>query len=135
MKIYSQIWFLVPNTCTQSDYRRYIPQLRGFTQWRNCLQGCLIPSEIWCIHSHCWWYDPLLQALDEMPFPSTTIQGFVCELVTQWPNVQSLHSCRCITPKHDRVTTFYTLWTTPSVTISKNPFAHGHGEMVRGGNF
>ena len=31
-----------------------------------------------------------------------------------------------ITPKDDRVTTLYTPWTTPSVTIARNSSTHAH---------
>ena len=62
---------------------------------------------------------------------------FVCEVVTQWQNVHSpqLIQGRRNTPVDGRVTTLYTPWTTPSVTIARNSSAHAHGEVVRGGNF
>ena len=56
------------------------------------------------------------------------------DTVTKCP-VPPFTLCRCITPRHAQVTTLYTPWTTPSVSISQNPSARAHGEMVRGGNF
>ena len=32
----------------------------------------------------------------------------------------------CVTPKDDQVTTLYTLWTTPSVTVARNSSEHAH---------
>ena len=46
-----------------------------------------------------------------------------CDRVAKCPKAQ-LTLCHHITPKDVRVTTLYTLWTTPSVTIARNSYAH-----------
>ena len=48
------------------------------------------------------------------------------DLVSQWRNfhIPPLALCRRITPKDDRITTSYTPWTRPSVTIVRNLYVH-----------
>ena len=64
--------------------------------------------------------------MGEMPPSFSYRVRFVCDLMTQWQNVHLLAPvlCRHVTSKDDRVTIFYTLWTTPSVTIARNSSAH-----------
>ena len=33
-------------------------------------------------------------------------------------------NCCCVSPKDDHVTTLYTPWTTPSVTVARNSYMH-----------
>ena len=49
--------------------------------------------------------------------------------------IPPLTLCCHVTLKHDRVTTLYTLWTTPSVTVVKLSSVHAHGVVTRGRNF
>ena len=51
------------------------------------------------------------------------------------PTLTPFTFCCCIIPKHDRVTTLYKPWTTPSVNLSKNSSAHAHGTKFRHRNF
>ena len=46
--------------------------------------------------------------------------------MTQWQKVHLPPPALChhVTPKDDRVTTLYTLWTTPSVTEARNSYEH-----------
>ena len=55
----------------------------------------------------------------------------VCDLLTQWWNVHlpPVTLCRHVTPKDDWVTTLYTLWTTPSVGVARNSYAHAHNHL------
>ena len=46
-----------------------------------------------------------------------------CDTVVKHPFIT------CITPKDNRVTTFYTLWPTPSLTIARNSSVHDHIHM------
>ena len=67
-----------------------------------------------------------------MPLSLSFRPRFVCELLTQWQNVQLLPLTLCrhsVTLKDDRVTTLYTLWTTPSVTVARNLSVHAYFQL------
>ena len=64
-----------------------------------------------------------------------------CDTVTKHP-FTSTHLMSRVTPKYDGVTTLYTPWATPSVTVAKklicgcsHSSAHAHGTIFKGRNF
>ena len=71
-------------------------------------------------------YNSRLKELREILLSFNYYPRFVCDLVTKWRNVHvpPLALCPLVTLKDDRVTTFYTPWTTPSVTIGRNSSPH-----------
>ena len=73
------------------------------------------------LHTHYMWYVMWLEALGEMPLSFNYRLMFVCDLVTHVP---PFTLCCHITPKDNQVTPLYTLWITPSVTISRNSSVH-----------
>ena len=65
-------------------------------------------------HLRCVW--KLVTHCGERPIPPLTL-------------------CRHVTPRHDRVTILYTLWTIlPSYHDTKKSSGHGYGEVVKGRN-
>ena len=59
---------------------------------------------------------PILQPLCEVRMQS-------CDTVAKHP-IPQLTICRGIIPKDNRVTTLYTPWSKPSVTVDRNLYAH-----------
>ena len=103
-----------------SHYRQYVPRLQ---------QNRLSPHIIRVVHStggviHSYW------CLVKHPSFSNHSR-FIYDLVSQWRNIHipPLALCCRVTLKDDRVTTLYTPWTTPSVTMARNSYAHAWNHL------
>ena len=120
--------FLFQHLTPHSHYRKYILQLQVFqgdgTISKDTIYlprfGVAFTLQVAAVIG-VWQNSPVLKHL-----------RFICDLETQWQNVHlsPLTLCCHVALKDDRVTTLYTLWTTPSL-LSVN----AHGSKIRGRYF
>ena len=109
-----------------SYYWWYVPLLQVF------LGGTT--SQFAPFHPSCSNYrrcNSWLQAFGETSLSFKYCLRFVCDLLSQWQNVNvpPFALCHSMTPKDDRVTTLYILWTAPLVTVTRNSSVHARNRL------